>query len=178
MTKMRKVTFSVANSLDNYIARKDGAVDWILSGEEATSAMTEFWKTIDAVVIGRKTYEPVLKSGAPIPTYPGVKNYVLSRTLKDSPDKNVEIIGVDVTNFVRKLKEEEGKDIFVMGGGLLAKPLFEANLIDEIGVNIHPMLLGSGIPLFHEISHQVDLELIKSQEFKNGCISISYRVKS
>ncbi len=175
---MRKVIFSLANSLDNYIARKDGAIDWILSGEEAASAMTEFWKTIDAVVIGRKTYEPVLKSGTPFPTFPGVKNYVLSHTLKESPDKNVEIIEEDVAEFIHRLKTEEGKDIFVMGGGLLAKPLFEANLIDEVGVTIHPVLLGSGIPLFYEINRQVDLELIKSQVFKNGCVSISYRVKS
>lgn len=174
---MRKVTFRVANSLDNYIARKDGAVDWILGGEEAASALADFWKTIDAVVIGRKTYEPVQKSGKPFPTYPGVKNYVLSRTLKESSDKNVEIIREDATEFVRRLRTEEGKDIFVMGGGLLATPLFEAHLIDEVGVNIHPVLLGSGIPLFHEMSHQIDLELIECKSFKNGCVSVSYRVK-
>ncbi len=175
---MRKVKFSIANSLDNYIARKDGAIDWILGGDEAASAMTEFWKNIDAVVIGRKTYEPVLKSGSPFPTFPGVKNYVLSRTLKESSDKNIEIIREDAVEFIRKLKTQEGKDIFVMGGGLLAQPLFEANLIDEIGVNIHPMLLGSGIPLFHEIGHQIDLEFIECKSFKNGCVSISYRVKN
>lgn len=175
---MRKVKFGVANSLDNYIARKDGAVDWILGGDEAVSAMTEFWKNIDAVVIGRKTYEPVLKSGKPFPTYPGVKNYVLSRTLKESFDKNVEIVGEDAAEFVCKLKMEEGKDIFIMGGGLLAKPLFEANLIDEIIVNIHPVLLGSGIPLFHEMKRQIDLELIECKTFTNGCVSVTYRVKS
>ena len=175
---MRKVIFSLANSLDNYIARKDGAVDWILGGDEATSAMTEFWKNIDAVVIGSKTYEPVLKSGTPFPTFPGVKNYVLSQTLKENPDKNVEIIREDAAEFIRRLKTEEGKDIFVMGGGLLAKPLFEANLIDEVGVNIHPVLLGSGIPLFHEMSHQIDLELIECKTFKSGCVSVTYRVKS
>ncbi len=174
---MRKVTFRVANSLDNYIARTDGTFDWILGGEEANSAMTDFWKTIDAVVIGRKTYEPVLKSGKPFPTYPGVKNYVLSRTLKESSDKNVEIIHEDVVEFIRRLKTEEGKGIFVMGGGLLAKSLFEANLIDEVGVNIHPVLLGSGIPLFHEMSHQIDLELIECKRFKNGCVSVNYQVK-
>ena len=140
--------------------------------------MTEFWKNIDAVVIGRKTYEPVLKSGSPFPTFPSVKNYVLSRTLKESSDTNVEIIREDVVEFIRKLKTEQGKDIFVMGGGLLVKPLLEANLIDEVGVNIHPILLGSGIPLFHEIGHQVDLELIKYKTFKNGCVSITYRVKN
>ena len=175
---MRKVTFHVANSLDNYIARNDGAVDWILRGEEAASGMAEFWKTIDTVVIGRKTYEPVLKSGKPFPTFAGVKNYVLSRTLKESPDKNVKIIREDVVEFVRKLKTEEGKDIFIMGGGLLAKPLFDANLIDEVGANIHPILLGSGIPLFYEMSRQIDLELIECKPFKNGCVSVSYRVKS
>lgn len=174
---MRKVTFSVANSLDNYIARKDGAVDWILGSEEAASMLTEFWKTIDAVVIGRKTYEPVLKSGTPFPTYPGVKNYVLSRTMKESSDKDVEIVGEDAVRFVRKLKAQEGKDIFVMGGGELAKSLLEASLIDEVGVNIHPVLLGSGIPLFHEMSHQIDLELIECKSFRNGCVSVRYRVK-
>ncbi len=175
---MRKVTFSVANSLDNYIAREDGAVDWLLSGEESASELTEFWKTIDAVVIGRKSYEPVLKSETPFPTYPGVKNYVLSRTLKESTDKNVEVIREDAVEFVRKLKTEEGKGIFVMGGGLLAKPLLEANLIDEVEVNIHPVLLGSGISLFHEMKRQIDLELLDCKTFKNGCVSVTYRVKS
>ncbi len=123
---MRRVIFHLANSLDNYIARKDGAFDWILSSEETASDVTEFWKTIDAVVIGRRTYEPVLKSGKPFPTFPGIRNYVLSRTLKESPDKNIEVISEDVVEFIRKLKTEKGKDIFVMGGGMLARPLFEA----------------------------------------------------
>ena len=64
-----------------------------------------------------------------------------------------------------------------MGGGLLAKSLLEANLIDEIGFNIHPVLLGSGIPLFHEMNHQIDLELIDFKAFKNGTLLVSYRVK-
>ena len=113
---MRKVTFRFANSLDNYIARKDGAVDWILGGEEASSAMTDFWKTLDTVVIGRKTYEPVLKSGTPFPTYPGVRNYVISRTLKEDSDKNVEIIREDVVEFIRKLKPRMVKT-FLSGVG-------------------------------------------------------------
>ena len=174
---MRKVTFGVASSLDNYIARKDGTIDWILPGEEAASVMADFWKTVDTVVIGRKTYEPVLKSGAPFPAIPGVKNYVLSRTLKEVSDKNVEIIREDAAEFVRKLKTEESEGVIAMTGGLLAKPLFEANLIDEVRVNIHPVLLGSGIPLFHEMSHQIDLELITCKTFKNGCVLVTYQVK-
>jgi dihydrofolate reductase len=169
--------FHVATSLDNYIARKDGAIDWILGGEEGSSAMTELWQNVDTVVMGRKTYEPVLKSGTAFPTYPGVKNYVFSRTLKESSDANVELIREDAAEFVRKLKTEDGKDIFVLGGGLFAKSLFEAGLIDEVGLNIHPILLGSGTPLFNEMNYQIDLQLLECKTFKNGCVSVAYRVK-
>ena len=172
---MRKVTFGGANSLDDYFARKDDAVDWLLWGEEVQLITATFWKTVDTVVMGRRTYEVALRSGTS--SYPGVKNYVFSRTLKRSPDKKVEIISADAIEFVRELKKQEGKDICVMGGGLLAKSLFEANLIDEIGLNIHPVLLGSGIPLFHEMKQQIDLELLDCKPFKNGCVFVSYRVK-
>jgi dihydrofolate reductase len=173
---MRKVTFGGANSLDNFIARKDDAVDWLLWGEEAASVMTEFWKTIDTVVMGRRTYEVALRMG--MGSSPGMKTYVFSRTMKESPHQNVEIISEDAAEFVRNLKNQKGKDICVMGGGLLAKSLFEAGLIDEIGFNIHPVLLGSGIPLFHEMNRQIDLELLECKTFKNGCVLVTYRVKS
>lgn len=144
---MRKVTFGGANSLDNYIARKDDAVDWLLWSKEAESFMKEFWKTIDTVLMGRKTYEVALRHSSGANPYPGIKSYVFSRTLKKNADKNVEIISENAAGFVKTLKNQKGKDICVMGGGEFAKTLFEANLIDEIGFNIHPVLLGSGIPL-------------------------------
>lgn len=175
---MRKVTFGVANSLDNYIARKDDAVDWLLWGTEANAIMRDFWKTIDTVVMGRKTYEVALKMAqGESGSYPGVKTYVFSRTLQNSSDSKLEIITGDAAGFLRKLKKQPGKDICVMGGGILAQSLFEAHLIDEIGFNIHPVLLGQGIPLFHEMKQQVDLELLQCQPFKNGCVYVSYRVK-
>lgn len=183
---MRKVTFGGANSLDNYFARKDDAVDWLLWSDEAADLLKTYWKTIDTVVMGRKTYEVALrmtrssKKGGKkesINPYPNVKTYVFSRTLKESKDKEVEIINEDAADFVRKLKEEKGKDICVMGGGLLAKSLFEADLIDEVGFNIHPVLLGQGIPLFHEMSRQINLELLECRPFKNGCVYVLYRVK-
>jgi dihydrofolate reductase len=172
---MRKVTFGGANSLDNYIARKDGGVDWLLWGDEAARYMKEFWKTIDTVVMGRKTYEAALKHG--MSAYPGMRNYVFSRTMKQGPDKGVEIISEDAPEFVGGLKNQEGRDICLMGGGELAKSLFEADLIDEIGFNIHPVLLGSGVPLFYEMNHQLDLELLECRPFKNGCVLVTYRVK-
>jgi dihydrofolate reductase len=172
---VRKVTFGVANSLDNFIARKDHAVDWLLWGEEASSVTREFWKTIDTVVMGRKTYEVGLKLGTT--SYPGVKNYVFSRTMRKSPDARVDFVSEDAAEFVRKLKNEEGKGICVMGGGELARSLFEDNLIDEIDLNIHPVLLGSGIPLFLPMGCQLNLELLECKAFKNGCVLVRYRVK-
>jgi dihydrofolate reductase len=172
---MRKVTFGGANSLDNYFARKDDAVDWLLWTSEVSDIMAKFWKTIDTVVMGRRTYEVAIKHG--MGSYPGVKNYVFSRTMKKAANKNVNIISQDAASFVRKLKQEKGKGICVMGGGLLGKSLFEADLIDEVGLNIHPVLLGSGIPVFHEMKRQIDLELIECKTLKNGCIAVTYRVK-
>ncbi len=176
---MRKVTFGGANSLDNYIARKDDAVDWLMWGEEAAAVMKDFWKTIDTVLVGRKTYEVGLKlSKGKSNPYPNVRTYVFSRTLKDTQNEGVEIVSENAVEFVRSLKNGEGKDICLMGGGELAKSFFEAGLIDEIGFNIHPVLLGSGIPLFHEMKRQIDLELLDCKTFKNGCVLVSYRVKN
>ena len=175
---MRKVTFGGANSLDNFIARNDDAVDWLMWNKEAGAIMQDYWKTIDTVVMGRRTYEVAMKSGGGGGGgYPGIKTYVLSRTLKKIKGKGVELISEDAADFVRRLKNEPGKDICIMGGGLLAKSLLEAGLIDEIGFNIHPVLLGSGIPLFHEMKEQINLELVKCQQLKNGCVVLTYNVK-
>jgi dihydrofolate reductase len=109
--------------------------------------------------------------------YSGMKSYVFSRTLKPQKQGDLEIVAGDAVKFVKRLKKADGKDICVMGGGELARSLFDAGLIDEIGFNIHPVLLGSGIPLFHEMKRQIDLELLECKAFKNGCVYVSYRVK-
>jgi dihydrofolate reductase len=174
---MRKVTFGGANSLDNYLARSDHAVDWLLWGKEAAAVMTDYWKTIDTVLMGRKTYEVAVRSGHGGGSSPGMKTYVFSQTLSEDLHDGVTIVRQDAAEFVRDLKRQEGKDICLMGGGELARPLFEAGLIDEIGFNIHPVLLGSGIPLFHPMNRQIDLELRECRAFKNGCVYVTYRVK-
>lgn len=184
---MRKVIFGGANSLDNYFARKDDSVDWLLWGDEAAEIMKTHWKRFDTMLLGRKTYEVALKMSPPpkksakkekSELHPGIKSYVFSRTLKAAAHDDVEIISEDAAGFVKTLKEQGGKDICLMGGGDFAKTLFEAGLIDEIGFNIHPVLLGSGVPLFHEMNRQIDLELIECRPFKNGCVYVSYRVKN
>lgn len=172
---MRKVVFGVANSLDNFIARKDGGIDWLLWNDELTASMKDFWKTIDTVLMGRKTYEVGRKHGSV--SYLGITTYVFSRTLKETDDEGVHLISDDACEFLRKLKESGGKDIRAMGGGIFAKPLLEADLIDEIALNIHPILLGSGIPLFLEMKRQINLQLIESRTLKTNCVLLTYKVK-
>jgi dihydrofolate reductase len=171
---MRTVTFGVANSLDNFIARPDGGVDWLQWTKEVAALTSRFWKTIDTVVMGRKTYEVAVQNGTP--TYPGVKNYICSRALKQSPDPAVELID-DAVGFVAALKSRKGKGICIMGGGQLAAALFEGDVIDEVGLNVHPVLLGTGIPLFLPMQRQIDLELTENQPLGNGCVLLRYRVK-
>jgi dihydrofolate reductase len=171
---MRKVTFGGAISLDNYLARSDDTVDWLMWNKEVTAIISGFWKTIDTVLMGRRTYEVGLRMGGV--AYPNVTTYVFSRTLKSAGD-GIEIVAEDAPGFVRRLKRKKGKGICVMGGGVLAHTLFEAGLIDEVDFNIHPVLLGSGIPLFYKTNRQINLELLKCQELKNGCVVVTYRVK-
>ena len=175
---MRRIIFGGANSLDNYFARLDDGIDWLMWSDEAAEIMRDYWKNFDTMLLGRKTYEVGLKmtKGKSNP-YKGIKTYVFSRTLAGVKQKGVEVVSKDAAGFVRDLKNQPGKDICLMGGGDFAKTLFEADLIDEIGFNIHPVLLGSGIPLFHKMKKQIDLELIECKPFKNGCVYVSYRVK-
>lgn len=170
----RTVTFGGASSLDNFIARKDDSVDWLMWTREVAEISSAYWKTIDTVLMGRKTFEVSVKFDAGV--YPGVKNYVFSRTLKGKFD-GVEVVSEDAATFVKHLKKEKGKGICVIGGGLLAKSLFEADLIDEIGFNIHPVLISSGIPLFYDMEKQIDLKLIECRELKNGCVLVRYKVE-
>jgi dihydrofolate reductase len=174
---MRKVTFGGANSLDKYIARANDAVDWLLWSNDAAKVMSDYWKTIDTVLMGRKTYEVALQSGKGGGSFSGVKTFVFSRTMKKEAVGGITIISEDAVDFVRGLKQQDGKDICLMGGGELARSLFEADLIDEIGFNIHPVLLGSGVPLFHPMSRQMDLELLECKVLKHGCVLVRYRVK-
>jgi len=170
---MRKVIFGGANTLDNYIAGKDDSIDWIRQSKEINEILKDYWKGVDTEILGRRTYEVAIKSG-----YAGqsrVKTYVCSRTLKKIPGKKIEL-AADAVSLVERLKSEDGQNIIVMGGSEIGKSLFEAGLIDELGVNIHPVLLGSGLPLFAEMNRKIELELRECKQLKNGCVVLKYDV--
>jgi dihydrofolate reductase len=172
---MRTVTYGAACSLDGFIARLDHSVDWLRWSKDVSAITGRFWKTIDTVLMGRKTFEVAAKSGGG--AYPGVKNYVFSRTLQTIDNPKVDLIRDDAATFVARLKKQRGRNICVMGGGELASALFNADLIDEVGLNVHPVLLGAGIPMFPRIRRQLDLDLIRTQQLSEGCVYVLYRVQ-
>jgi dihydrofolate reductase len=171
---MRKVIFGGANTVDNYIADKNDSVDWIRHSKEANEILKDYWSRIDTEILGRRTYEVAMKTAGD-KAFAGLKTYVCSRTLKNIPGKKIELAS-DAVSLVKRLKAEEGKDIIVMGGSLIGKSLFEAELIDEFGLNIHPVLLGSGVPLFAEMERRIELELRDCKRTENGCVVLTYNV--
>jgi dihydrofolate reductase len=171
---MRKLTFGAAISLDHYLARNDGSVDWILWSDEAAATMSSFWSTIDTVLWGRKTYDFAVRNGQK-QGYIGKENFVFSRTL-DKSTTSVPVVSEDIAQFVADLKANSGNGIALMGGGDVARTLFEAGLIDEIHFTVHPLLLGAGVPLFHPMTRQINLELLECRAYQNGCVSLSYRI--
>ncbi len=179
---MRKVVYSLTSSLDNFIARADGAYDWILMDDEIMSEFPKLFASFDTVLMGRKTYDITVmhnaETGQETSGFMDMKTYVFSRTLKENSNAGVSIVSDNAAEFVRSLKNESGKDIWLMGGGILAASLLKERLIDEIGLAIQPVLLGSGIPLFPDLGLQVDLQLIECKTYKNGIVSLTYRVKN
>jgi dihydrofolate reductase len=181
---MRKVILGLGISLDGYIARKNGAVDWL--SMEWDYDWTAFFKTIDAVLMGRKSWDVVLAMTAPekrkANPYGAMETYVFSNTLETSGIEGVEIISGDLKEFVSDLKAKEGKNIWLSGGGDLAKSFLNENLVDEIHLGIAPHLLGSGLPLFLELEREIPLRLISCKTYphkkeENAMVELFYEVK-
>jgi dihydrofolate reductase len=181
---MRKVVYGGAISLDGYLAREDGSVDWLIHSSDAMKIMQEVWPRFDIMVMGRKTWSTAMKNFSDEDLKKAeqmkgdMRSIVFSRTLAPETRGGYEIVNAEAAEYVREMKQHDGKDVMLMGGGELARSLFEAALIDEIGFNIQPVLLGSGIPTFPRMSRQIDLELIESRPLQAGCVYATYRVKN
>jgi dihydrofolate reductase len=176
---MRTVTYGAACSLDGYIAAADGAIDWLHFSKDVQAFMEAYWPTIDTLVMGRGTWEVSARQDAgEAPSMSGIETYVFSRTLSDISRPGVRLIRDDAGEFVRELKKRPGKGICVFGGGVLGTSLLEAGVVDEVGMNVHPVLLGSGVPLFRNTTRRIPLELLESRRLDGGCLLCTYRVKA
>ena len=175
---MRIVTYGAACSLDGFIAPPDGSMDWLHFSRDAQDAMQTYWASVDTMLMGRKTWEAAMAmggSGGESGGMGGITTYIFSRTLT-SVGGGAQLVRDDAGEFVRQLKEKPGKGICVMGGGELAQSLLAAGVIDEVGMNVHPILLGSGVPFFRDAGRRISLDLIESRVIDGGCVLSTYRV--
>lgn len=167
----RKLVLYIATSLDGYIARDSGAVDWLFSDQDY--GYTAFLESVDVVLMGRKTYDQILTFGE-FP-YQGKKSYVFSRAGGPDRDEHVGFVPSDPVRFTRELLGGDGPNIWLVGGSEIVRKFLGQDLIDEYIISIHPVLLGSGIPLFTGGYPQKSLELLSARQYSSGLVQVSYQ---
>jgi dihydrofolate reductase len=167
---MRKLKLSLACSLDQFIVGPDGSIDWIRM--DADYGMNAFFASVDTALIGRASYDWGRRSGNKF--FSSMKNYVFSNSLPSVHDGEVEIISGDAAEFTRALKQSPGKDIWLFGGHGLSASLINADLVDEITLAVHPILLGGGIPVFGALSQRQSWSLESSKPYPNGVVVLRY----
>lgn len=170
----RNVVLGLGISLDGYIARPDGAFDFLFMPKDYS--MAPFFASIDTALMGRKTFEVSQKMGGGS-FGSGVKYYVFSRTPSAGEYKGVEITRQSPTALVASLRRRKGKAIWLMGGGKLAREFLRADLVDELYVGIVPVLIGTGIPLFPSGFPQREFTLVENKTYSRGLIALKYRRK-
>lgn len=173
---MRKVMLFIAMSLDGYIADLNGSVDW-LNGQrdevENEDTYSEFVKDIDTVVMGWKTYYQVVTELSPSEwVYSDFISYVITHKERTSTDK-IRFIHESPSNLVRRLKEEDGKDIWICGGASIVQQLMQDGLIDKFYISIIPTILGSGVRLFGPLDVELKLKLMENRNY-NGIMEVIY----
>jgi dihydrofolate reductase len=172
----RKVILGFGISLDGYIARRDGAMDFLVIDKEGEALMADFFAKVDTTIMGRKTAAAVakLRKSGEVPDTPGMTNYVISRRWKPGKRAGFEVVSGSLTTFVRKLKRRPGKDIYLGGGGELCRSFLQEDLVDELFIGVGPVLLGDGIPAFPGKFPQRDFRLTECKAYANGSVGLRY----
>lgn len=170
---MRKVILGVAVSLDGFIEGPNGEYDWCFTDQDY--GLSDFFKRVDALFMGRKSYEMMLGMGETPPGFPKLKEYIFSTTLTQVKAGAV-LVSSDIKNEVEKIKNEKGKDIWLFGGAGLTTSLLNAGLVDELSLAVHPILLGGGKSLFNNIAGRIPMQLADSKTYSTGLVSLTYHL--
>ncbi len=179
MASRRKIIVHIATSADGYIARPDGDLEWLTSRPAPAGfyGMDAFVKSIDTKLLGRKTYEASLRLGAKFDAK--TRTIVFSRHAPppDAPS-GVEFVNDAVGSFIARLREDPGKDIWLMGGGELIGSFLDERAIDEFVISVVPTFIGDGIPLIARRHRHVPLELISVERFDDGLVQLRYGLQT
>ena len=160
-------------SLDGYIARPDGSVDFLFMPKDYS--MAPFFATVDAAIMGRKTFEAALKMGGGSIGESSMVNYVMSRTLPSGERNGVHVVKQSPAQLVRRIRAKPGKHIWLMGGGELTRDFLREDLVDELYLGLVPVLIGEGIPLFPAGFPQREFALVENNTYSRGMIELKYR---
>lgn len=178
---MKKIKLYIAASLDGFIARQDHSLDWLDALSDAQPEDTDygyqaFYDSIDVVLLGRSTYDVVVGFDVDWP-YSNTQAFVFSRSAEVKiTTPQTQLVQEDLKTYVPKLKQQEGKDIWLIGGGQLITSFLNEGFIDEIIISIAPVILGDGIPLFANTPKETKLKLHETQHFGNGIVNLTYQV--
>src|SRR5436190_2287507 len=169
---MRKVILGGAVRLDGFIEGPNGEYGWCMTDQDY--GLSDFFKRIDAIFMGRKSYDLSKTMDASQNPWKGIKTYVFSKTLNEVTGTDVVLVKGDSKKEVLKLKESPGKDIWLFGGADLTTFFVNEELVDEMWLAVHPILLGSGKSLYQNISGRKKLKLTQHKVYDTGLVSLVY----
>jgi dihydrofolate reductase len=169
----RRVIYSVAMSVDGYIAGPNGEADWIVMDPDID--FRSMLSRYDTVLMGRKSFEAAKKMGGG-GSMPGAKAYVFSRTLQQRDCKGVTVSATPAET-IAAIKAAPGKDLWLFGGGSLFQSLLSLGLVDAVEIGVIPVLLGGGVPLLAPSSSRAHLTLTGHRVYpKTGTVMVEYAV--
>jgi dihydrofolate reductase len=179
MTNRRKIIVHIGTSADGYIARPDGDLEWLTSRPKPAGfyGMGDFMRTVDTKLLGRKTYEASLRMGAKFDAKGRTIIFSRHAPPADAPS-GVEFVSGAIGPLVSRLREQPGKDIWLIGGGDLIASFLDAHAIDEFIVTVAPVFIGDGIPLIARRHLHVPLDLQSVERFADGVVQLHYRVET